>query len=376
VSTSQTFRKFRLSPFGSQHGVSCDEHGAFVSGVPLLARTAGNDGHGEWKPRDIRELSADLSKRLGLPIDVSSKSKGIAALAEAFNNNADIARAQLNALHLQFPNSQPLPGSHGFSRENFVGFVRALDASGLIKADWNPDEHPRWPAGVPDSQGGQFAPKGEGGGNSEIAVADGQLDRNGVSMDFNPSAADRISGTSAPKPLALAPIAAVDHGDEHDQLLEEIAYQGDFHDDMVQTYAEYLRAAGFKVETELPIQMADGSAHTRIDVLARMAGVTVGVEVKTGKRPFPTLSQLLIYPHMIYGESVLSNNPRITTLGFEPGQLLPKIPVLVMYVRDPDSKPVFRNFDPEKMLEEYYRRIRGVRKSTGLTALLAVDEEI
>jgi hypothetical protein len=168
VSTSQTFRKFRLSPFGSQHGVSCDEHGAFVSGVPLLARTAGNDGHGEWKPRDIRELSADLSKRLGLPIDVSSKSKGIAALAEAFNNNADIARAQLNALHLQFPNSQPLPGSHGFSRENFVGFVRALDASGLIKADWNPDEHPRWPAGVPDSQGGQFAPKGEGGATAKL----------------------------------------------------------------------------------------------------------------------------------------------------------------------------------------------------------------
>jgi hypothetical protein len=33
----------------------------------------------------------------------------------------------------------------------------------LIKADWDPDEYPRWPAGSADSVGGQFAPKGEGG---------------------------------------------------------------------------------------------------------------------------------------------------------------------------------------------------------------------
>lgn len=27
---------------------------------------------------------------------------------------------------------------------------------------WDPDEHPCWPAGSADSQGGQFAPNGEG----------------------------------------------------------------------------------------------------------------------------------------------------------------------------------------------------------------------
>jgi hypothetical protein len=36
----------------------------------------------------------------------------------------------------------------------------------LLKADWDADEHPRWPAGTPDSQGGQFAPKGDDTGQT------------------------------------------------------------------------------------------------------------------------------------------------------------------------------------------------------------------
>src|SRR5579862_4727268 len=42
----------------------------------------------------------------------------------------------------------------------------------LAKADeeWDPEKHPRWPAGADDSQGGRFAPKGEGGtGASDTA---------------------------------------------------------------------------------------------------------------------------------------------------------------------------------------------------------------
>jgi hypothetical protein len=36
--------------------------------------------------------------------------------------------------------------------------VEDLRNVGLLKADWNPTRHPRWPAGDPDSRGGQFAP--------------------------------------------------------------------------------------------------------------------------------------------------------------------------------------------------------------------------
>jgi len=33
-------------------------------------------------------------------------------------------------------------------------------ASGLLKADWDPAKHPRWPAGSPSGIGGEFAPAG------------------------------------------------------------------------------------------------------------------------------------------------------------------------------------------------------------------------
>jgi hypothetical protein len=37
--------------------------------------------------------------------------------------------------------------------------MQQLRASGLLKADWDPRKHPRWPAGSPGSVGGEFAPR-------------------------------------------------------------------------------------------------------------------------------------------------------------------------------------------------------------------------
>ena len=45
-----------------------------------------------------------------------------------------------------------------------IEFIRSLHWSGLIKTNWDPGEHPRWPAGAADSQGGQFAPRGTDAG--------------------------------------------------------------------------------------------------------------------------------------------------------------------------------------------------------------------
>jgi hypothetical protein len=149
-------RAFRLSPSG--HGVSCDAGGVFVGSIPLLKRTRTN-GREIWEPRDCDELSAELGSRFGLPIDASSKAQGIAAAARALNEGA-VARAQLVTLHLRIPDPSPLAKAKP-SRGEIIAFIRGLYEIDLLKADWDPTKHPRWPKLSPDSQGGRFAPKGE-----------------------------------------------------------------------------------------------------------------------------------------------------------------------------------------------------------------------
>src|SRR5271165_320542 len=149
--------EFRLSPPGG--GIACDTSGAFLGSVALLKRTDVK-GTTVWEPRDSEELSAELGSHFGLPIDVSPKAAGLAAVARDLNAG-DVAHAQLVALHLQFPEPPPLANGKP-SREELIKFIRELYASGLIKADWKSDDHPRWPGGTAGSQGGQFAPKGGG----------------------------------------------------------------------------------------------------------------------------------------------------------------------------------------------------------------------
>ncbi|MGB8365127.1 MAG: hypothetical protein ACLQUZ_00700 [Rhizomicrobium sp.] len=154
---TQTIREFRLSPPGGGRGISCNANGAFVGSVPLLKRARVN-GKEVWEPRDCDELSKRIGSNYGLPIDISSKAGGLHAISHALNEG-DIARAQVATVLLAIPEPPNLSkGAH--SRGDLIKFVRDLYWSGMIKADWKPDEHPRWPAGAPDSQGGQFAPKG------------------------------------------------------------------------------------------------------------------------------------------------------------------------------------------------------------------------
>ena len=153
-------RFFKLSPPGKRHGISCDVGGAFIDSVPLLKKTRAN-GKDKWEPRDCGDVSADLSAHYGLPIDVSSKAAGLAAVARALSEGS-IARAQLTALFLRFPESPPLE-KNAASRSKWVKFIQELYSGRLLKIIWVPEEHPRWPAGMPESQGGRFAPKGQGG---------------------------------------------------------------------------------------------------------------------------------------------------------------------------------------------------------------------
>src|SRR5579883_1734652 len=162
--------EFHLSPRGKD-GVFCDEGGAFVGAVPMLARTPRN-GKDEWRPRDCNDLSQEMSAQYGLPVDMSSKRGGLTAIAKALNEG-DVVRAQIATVLLGVPDPPSL--SKGApSRQELIRLASDLHWSGLLKADWDPDEHPRWPAGSADGKGGEFAPKGEGSetGASPISYVD------------------------------------------------------------------------------------------------------------------------------------------------------------------------------------------------------------
>ena len=151
-------REFHLSAPGIGRGVSCDADGAHIGDVPLLKRSI-IDGKEKWEPRECAELSKDICGSLGLPIDMSSKMGGIRAISNALNKG-DVARAQIATVLLGIPDP-PALSKGADNRAELNKFIDDLFWSGLLKADWDPDEHMRWPAGSPDSQGGRFAPKDE-----------------------------------------------------------------------------------------------------------------------------------------------------------------------------------------------------------------------
>ncbi len=151
-------REFRLSPVGSGRGISCDASGAFIGSLPLLKRIR-RLGEEFWVPRDCAELSKEIGVVWNLPVEFASRAGGLNAIANALNDG-DIARAQIATVLLAIP--EPPARIEGINAHIVLTkFICDLYRGELIKADWDPDEHPRWPSGAPDSQGGQFAPKGE-----------------------------------------------------------------------------------------------------------------------------------------------------------------------------------------------------------------------
>jgi hypothetical protein len=159
-------REFRLLPVGARHGVSCDASGAFIDAIPLLKRSI-STGRESWEPRPSGELSADLSAHYGLPIELGAKFKGVCAIARALTAG-EVARAQLIALHLRIPETPDITKSI-CPNDDCVKFIGNLHWSGLLKYIFVPEEHPRWPSGAPDSQGGQFAPKDAGIGEDQFS---------------------------------------------------------------------------------------------------------------------------------------------------------------------------------------------------------------
>jgi hypothetical protein len=154
---SQIGRWFGLSDQHGQ-GVSCNEKGVFVGAVPLIEPCRGCPGLKKFQPRPLPDLNRDLSKRYGLPVDLSTKTGALAAIAQALSRG-DMIHAQIATLHLQIPDPPPLAKGPQ-SAAHAVALAKELRASGLLKADWDPAQHPRWPAGTSGGIGGEFAPAG------------------------------------------------------------------------------------------------------------------------------------------------------------------------------------------------------------------------
>jgi hypothetical protein len=148
-------RRFALSDQHG-HGVSCDQAGVFVGAVPLLEPCRNCGGFQKWRPRPMDELNRDLSKRYGVPIEFDAKLEGLAAIARALDRG-DFLHAHIATLHLQIPDPPPLAKAPPSVTE-LVALAKELRASNMLKKDWDPQKHPRWPAGSPDSIGGRFAP--------------------------------------------------------------------------------------------------------------------------------------------------------------------------------------------------------------------------
>lgn len=195
--------EFHLSPPGRGRGLSCDANGAFVGNILLLKRSL-VAGRERWEPRDSGELSKAIGASFGIPIDMSSKMGGVRAISNALNEG-DVARAQIATVLLGIPDLPELPvlSKGACGPADLRKFVDELKWSGLLKADWDPDEHPRWPAGAPDSQGGQFAPKGD---DATIGQTDAAAPR--ASHDTPPDVAtsprQRFYGADVPSNIQTA----------------------------------------------------------------------------------------------------------------------------------------------------------------------------
>jgi hypothetical protein len=161
-------RFFRLNERYGQ-GVFCGKEGLFVGDMHLLERTECSDGRVEWQVRSQNQLDPALSKIYGVSVNFGAKMSGASIVARALTDG-DLAFAQIAALLLQLPDP-PLSKRGKALADQSNEFAGRLQMSGLLKADWDPQKHPRWPANSADSVGGQFAPVDADGAADEAKAS-------------------------------------------------------------------------------------------------------------------------------------------------------------------------------------------------------------
>jgi len=294
-------RWFRLTNEPGSLGLSCGDAGVSLAGVPLLRMTAAG-----FEPRPVDEIGALLKAAYGPGGDKIDPSPGLGVVAEALNQGG-VGRAMVAALRLQLPELD----WNGAARIAHVDQV-------LRKYNFDPNE-PRDPRGRWTT--GEEATLSASRSNDHATSSSREMERPnppriGVSMadlDFN----------GAP----LLNDATGEDGEGGPAELTSIANNSIFHDLEVARFAAYLESRGQIVETEVRLEMADGSELAVLDILAKDSSTNIiyGIELKTGERPKYSDGQLIVYPHMMLGESVVALDRKVISMGLLPNEPLPPI---------------------------------------------------
>jgi muramidase (phage lysozyme) len=190
-------------------GVFCDADGLLVGEVALLERSSDVGDAQAWRPRPLAELNRDLSRCYGLPIEITTKAGALESIARALGRG-DLVHAQMTALHLRLPDPPDLVKSAG-DVQALIDLARRLDASGLLKGEFDPDLHPHWPAGSPGGVGGQFAPKDAGGG-AAAASKPKRRRKSGAGRTYSPAQQEAnraVAELVLAKPKAQALLSAI-----------------------------------------------------------------------------------------------------------------------------------------------------------------------
>ena len=207
-------------------------------------------------------------------------------------------------------------------------------AAPFIKANFNPDE-PRIPAGQPG--GGEWTtgvePLSQAPDTSDPAIAEADGDGTGSTGSGPADGADSGGGHSSPQ----------DGG--ADAVLIPAAYQGHYHDEVVELLRQITVAGGGRAVTQVPLTAVDGTTAIADSIVYLPGHGSFAVEVKTGENPTFTPAQRRIYPMLQVGGHITSSDPTIAVVGLAPGQPLPPLRVLIYWAVAP-GRPVIREWLP------------------------------
>jgi hypothetical protein len=144
---------YRLSPVGDPFGLSCDERGVFLGSVPLLTRVSDAKGGNRLVARPASDLNIAFRVFYGLPVDLTVKCGSLSTIANALNRG-DVALAKIASVQMQLPDL-PRVAKGMRSHSDDAALAVLLESSGILRGEWNPDDHPRM--GTPPNPG-WFAP--------------------------------------------------------------------------------------------------------------------------------------------------------------------------------------------------------------------------
>lgn len=209
---------------------------------------------------------------------------------------------------------------------------RLAHAALLIKANFNPDES-RIPAGQPG--GGEWT--GEGGSPAE--GSDGPL-RPMREYGTRPGTArsdysDDDGGSGGRRTET----------ENFDPNLLPVAYQGYYHDEVVELLRKITIAGGGKAITQVPLTAIDGTTAIADMIVSLPGHGTFLIEVKTGENPQFTNSQRRIYPMVQIGGHVTSPKADLRAVDLTPGKPLPPLRILIYWAPAP-GRPVIREWLP------------------------------